>query len=914
MKKNFIVALLSPVGILAFFFFISPDVHAAIPEGGLYDANGVLLEWHEKIKPGSSVAIGDADRDGIDEIVVGSPPGIGSKVTVYEFDESQTSIFYPFNGRVFAGVNVAIGDPTGNGNEIIVAAREGGGAHIQRYVSNGVEWSNGKLLSPGFFAYGLGFRGGANVTTGDINGDGKDEIITGPGPGGGAHVKAFTAEGKLVAQILPGNVFPNESYRGGAIVGAIDYDDDGKDEIVVAPQFGRVTDLMVFEPYSRKKIKQIRVFGGFTGGVSMSINSSGGGKRVLLGANAGGGPHVIQYNLKTGLVDGVSIFPFSESWRGGVEVRFWEYEGKVKFFANPGSVNLKADALSRLGQAVSPISAPTVSYVAPEVPVAGIFDSDGRRLSSFPKVKPGSSIATGDVDSDSADEIVVGSPSGVRSQVDIYKKNGTLVKTFYPYSSGMTAGINIAIGDANNDGSMEILTIPRKGAGADLRIFSRSGTLLKQFFAYSSDFHGGAVVAVGDSTGDGINEILVGAVSGKDDISWFNFAGTKLKSSKANRTTGLEEGGIGGISMFDWEGDGKHDLVIAPSINYLHYSLQLFVPSVMGKSDIGNDGRESGPSVCTISGDTFLAFGGLEGFAPVVTFKKVIPDNYFTTPYTFVQPFSDRWLGGVEAGLLNFDGKGTLEVFASPGSRHLTDQRLQYYTHPTIHNVKNSSYERKVFSATSGQVTADVVSVNLANPKLRVRTMYGSPVREEDRRSLRSFVDQVNGFAGINGGTFSCVPNGTECTGPGVTPWFDTFKQRFHSRAGSRASWTFDTNNQLHYNAMRQINKETFFLMNKLPLRAGFSHGPELTFAGRNMLTGDIGRNARSAVGVKDNIMYLVSSSSASVTDMADIMEQLGTEYSMLLDGGGSTALYYDGQYRKGPGRAIANAIVFTEN
>ncbi len=48
-----------------------------------------------------------------------------------------------------------------------------------------------------FFAYNKNFRGGVNITAGDIDGDGKDEIITGAGPGGGPHVRIFSWSGVL---------------------------------------------------------------------------------------------------------------------------------------------------------------------------------------------------------------------------------------------------------------------------------------------------------------------------------------------------------------------------------------------------------------------------------------------------------------------------------------------------------------------------------------------------------------------------------------------------------------------------------------------------------------------------------------------------------------------------------------------
>jgi exopolysaccharide biosynthesis protein len=72
-------------------------------------------------------------------------------------------------------------------------------------------------------------------------------------------------------------------------------------------------------------------------------------------------------------------------------------------------------------------------------------------------------------------------------------------------------------------------------------------------------------------------------------------------------------------------------------------------------------------------------------------------------------------------------------------------------------------------------------------------------------------------------------------------------------------------------------------------------------------------KSNRSGIGFKDNQAYLVATTGSTVLDLGAVMQALGMEYAVNLDGGGSTAIIYDGQYRIGPGRNIPNALIFTE-
>ncbi len=80
----------------------------------------------------------------------------------------------------------------------------------------------------GFFAYDETFRDGVNVATGDVDGDGVDEIITGPGLGGVPLARIYDRNG----------IRKNEFYifdptqRNGLEVATTDVDGDGVQEVI----------------------------------------------------------------------------------------------------------------------------------------------------------------------------------------------------------------------------------------------------------------------------------------------------------------------------------------------------------------------------------------------------------------------------------------------------------------------------------------------------------------------------------------------------------------------------------------------------------------------------------------------------------------------------------------------------------
>lgn len=172
-----------------------------------------------------NIAVGDLEGDKKMEIVTGTGQSGEPQVRIFNYQGKLLNPgFLAYDKNFRGGVNITVGDLDGDGKaEIITGAGFSGGPHVRIFNFQG------KLINPGFFAYSKNFRGGVNVGVGDIDGDGRLEIIAGAGYGGGPHIRIFNSQGKL---IHPGFFAFNPQSRNGVKVVINDLDDDGRAEII----------------------------------------------------------------------------------------------------------------------------------------------------------------------------------------------------------------------------------------------------------------------------------------------------------------------------------------------------------------------------------------------------------------------------------------------------------------------------------------------------------------------------------------------------------------------------------------------------------------------------------------------------------------------------------------------------------
>jgi hypothetical protein len=160
-------------------------------QSGKQTQNG-FFAYDSRYPGGAQIISADIDNDKINETIV-NYQGV---IKIYRGTKVLTS-FQPFNTKFKSDISLAIADLDGNGQkEIIVGAGNGGGPQVKIFNTNG------RLLNSGFLAYDRNFRGGVNVAAADLNGDGKVEIVTGPGAGGGPQVRVFNENGKLFSSFF----------------------------------------------------------------------------------------------------------------------------------------------------------------------------------------------------------------------------------------------------------------------------------------------------------------------------------------------------------------------------------------------------------------------------------------------------------------------------------------------------------------------------------------------------------------------------------------------------------------------------------------------------------------------------------------------------------------------------------------
>lgn len=165
----------------------------------------------------------------------------------------------------------------------------------------------------------------------------------------------------------------------------------------------------------------------------------------------------------------------------------------------------------------------------------------------------------GDINNNGFEEVVIGAGNGGGPQVRIFSSDGRVIGQFFAYDPAFRGGVNVSLGDVNNDGTMEIITAPGRGGGPHVLIYNDHAEIQGNFMAYDPSFRGGIRVAGGDTDGDDDDEIIVAFIDdGKIHVRVFKRSGAEQSSFV------IDEGNDGDVypTAYDIDGDGDSEIAL----------------------------------------------------------------------------------------------------------------------------------------------------------------------------------------------------------------------------------------------------------------------------------------------------------------------------------------------------------------
>jgi len=286
---------------------------------------GIITPFGRDFTYGARVATGDLTGDDIEDIVVAAAAGSSPWVKIYDggtLAEIRTFLAYGFSFT--GGLFVATGDFDADGRkDIVTGAGAGGGPHIQVFNGKDLFPTTGRAssvpnASQSYFAYAPTFLGGVSVATADIDGDGRSDVITGAGPGGGPHVQVFSGKDhKSLASFFA----YEPTMTLGILVTAGDLTGDGKAEIATAPMLGGAPIARSFTPAGKAVADYIPFGTDSRNGASVSAQDVDGDgiAELILATGTKTPPQVRVLSGKTGQT--MREFPaFVPDYSGGLYV------------------------------------------------------------------------------------------------------------------------------------------------------------------------------------------------------------------------------------------------------------------------------------------------------------------------------------------------------------------------------------------------------------------------------------------------------------------------------------------------------------------------------------------------------------------------------------------------------------------
>jgi photosystem II stability/assembly factor-like uncharacterized protein len=549
-----------------------------------------------------SVAIGDLDGDGKADLAVANVST--NTVSLFRNTSSSGSITTAsFAAKVdfTAGpgaYSVAIGDLDGDGKADLAVGNYGGSGTVSVYRNTS---SSGSITTASFapkvdFATG---SGPLSLSIGDLDGDGKADLVTNNNAGNTVSVLRNTSSSGSIttASFAPKVDFTTGSNPYSVSIG--DLDGDGKADLAVA-NYGSNTVSVHRNTSSSGSITSASFAPkvDFTTGIqpySVAVGDlDGDGKADLVVPNSGGNTvSVFRNTSSSGSITTSSFAPKVDltSGSGPSSLAVGDLDGDAKAdlaVANPGSNTV---SVIRNNPVYPP---PTIATFSPASGAVGATVTiTGTNFDPTPAnnvVIFGATRAT--VTAATATQLTVTVPTGATyAPITVLNtttsllaySNSNFTPTFSPTKGSITTAdfspkvdfaagtdqFSVATGDLDSDGKVDLVVANRSSNTVSVyRNTSSSGSITTSSFAPKVDFVTGASpvsVSIGDLDGDGKPDLAVAnnvsnTVSVLRNTSSSGSITTASFASKVDFTTG---GSPFSVTIGDLDGDGKADLAVA---------------------------------------------------------------------------------------------------------------------------------------------------------------------------------------------------------------------------------------------------------------------------------------------------------------------------------------------------------------